>query len=229
VNAAFTNRGDTDCTEAEKRFSDNIAAHSVTPNPLVIALKNAWPQFLLTTRAIDGFSCREAPSVVVCSRNSADPIFVRLGKELKPIPLPVGKELWAAKQGSGTPFLGIGWSLAENEVRWASGPDTTIGGTLDKPICNTLIFRALVSPLAFGNYVVASAKLTLDDREVGEILLKGPSPQVVQQAIPLGDRCVNAIKLGLHFSKLRSPYDLGMNTDTRDLSWLFRWFSVAGS
>jgi hypothetical protein len=229
VNAGFTNRGLPDCSEAESRFGVNIAADSVTPNPLVISLKNAWSPTLLVTQATDGYSCREAATMIVCSRSPSNPEFTRLGVEIKPVPLPVGKELSVAKQGAGTPFLGIGWSIPDEQVRWAIGPDTSVIGKLDKPICNTLIFRALVSPLSFGNYIVASAKITLNDREAGEVIVKGIGPQVVQHEVSLGGRCVDIAKIGLHFSNLQSPQQLGMNADVRNLSWLFRWFSIAGS
>jgi len=230
VNAAFTNRGLPVCSEAENRFAVDIAADSVTPNPLVISLKNALPgpPTWLLTPATDGFSCREAATVIVCSKSPSNPEFARLGEKIKLIPLPVGKELSVAKQGAGAPFLGIGWSLADEQARWASGPDTTITGKLDKPICNTLIFRALVSPFSFGNYIVASAKMTLNDKEAGEVIVKGIGPQVFQHEVSLGDRCVDLVKIGLHFSNLQSPQQLGMNADVRNVSWLFQWFSVAG-
>ena len=239
VNAAFTNRGLPDCSEAENRFAVNIAGESVTPNPLVISLKSdradsraaylpyAWSPTLLVTQATEGYSCREAATVIVCSKSPSNPDFVRLGEEVKPTPLPVGKELSVAKHGAGAPFLGIGWSIADEQVRWASGPDTSIIGKLDKPICNTLIFRAFVTPLSFRDYIVAGAKMTLTDKEAVEVIVKGIDPQVVQHEVSLGDRCVDTVKIGLHFSNLQSPQQIGMNPDVRNLSWLFRWFSVA--
>jgi hypothetical protein len=230
--AAYTNRGGPDCVEAESRFRHNIEAGSITPNPLVIALEPAWPwpPTVLPIEAAAGFICRENSRTIVCSRRADDAKFIALGKELEPPGfLPVGKELSVAKQGAGTPFLGVGWSLADEQLRWATGPNTVIIGTVGKPICNTLVFKALVMPMSFGDYFVGSAKLTLNDRDAGEIAVNGSAQQVVQRDILLGGHCINVIKLELHFSKLRSPKELGMNTDTRYVSWLFRWFSVAGS
>jgi hypothetical protein len=228
VNAAFVNRGGPSCADAENRFSKDIAADAVTKNPLVISLKSAWSPTLLVTGATNGFTCRETVNLIVCGKNPIDPVFTRLGGEIRPIALGTQRELSAANQGAGIPYLGIGWSLADQYVRWASGPETTIAGRLEKPVCNSLTFKALVTPLSFGNYVAATAKLTLNDTEVGEISLSSPAQQLVQHTISLGGRCVDTIKLGLHFKDLKSPAELGMNPDVRKLSWLFRWFSVTG-
>jgi hypothetical protein len=228
VNAGYTNRGLPVCSEDEMRFRTNVAANSVTSNPLIISLKSAWSQTLLLTKATDGYSCRKAETLVLCSNSPSNPEFVGLGEEIVPTPLPVGKELSVAKQGAGAPFLGIGWSYVEDQLRWASGPNTFIVAKLDKPICNTLIFKARVAPLSFGSYIVAGAKMTFNDKDDGEVIVKGIDWQAIQHEVSLGDRCVDTVKIGLHFSNLQSPQHLGLNTDIRDLSWLFQWFSVAG-
>jgi hypothetical protein len=228
VNAAFVNRGGPSCADAENRFSRDIAADAVTNNPLVIALKSAWSPTLLVTGATNGFACRETVNVVVCSRNQTDPVFTKLGDTIRPVALGVQKELSVAIQGAGVPYLGIGWSLADQKVRWASGPETTIAGRLEKPVCNNLTFKALVTPLSFGNYIASTAQLSLNETHIGEISLSGPTQQIAQHTISLGGHCVDTIKLGLHFTDLKSPVELGMNSDSRKLSWLFQWFSVTG-
>lgn len=228
VNAAFVNRGGPSCADAENRFSNDIAADAVTKNPLVIVLKSAWSPTLLVTGATNGFACRETVNLVVCSRNQSDPVFAKLGEQIRPVALGTQRELSAANQGAGVPYLGIGWSVADQHVRWASGPETTIAGRLEKPICNSLTFRALVTPLSFGSYIAATATLALNDTYVGDISLSSPAQQLAQHTIPLGGRCVDNIKLGLHFTDLKSPAELGMNPDSRKLSWLFQWFSITG-
>ncbi len=223
---AFSNRGGSSCNDAAKRFSNNIAADTIAANPLVIVLKAGWQPMLHTTAATGGFACREAARLFACSRDSNNPTFVALGAPLSPTILPMGADLPVRRGGAGEKFLGIGWSVADESVRWAMGPETSVGGPLEKPICSSLIFRARTLPLSFRGYFVESARVTLNGQDAGVITLQDPSERTVEHRIDLNGKCVESVNLALHFAGLKTPADLGMNSDTRPLSWLFRWFAI---
>jgi hypothetical protein len=228
VNGAYLNRRQLDCSEAEKRFYGHIAADSVTLNPLIVMFRSAVLPSLPFTQAAAGFACRDAASVIVCSRDASDAAFTALGREPDVDPMPVERKLFVGEQGEGVPFLAIGWSTGDERSRWAQGPHTSIIGRLNKPICSAIVFEALVQPLSFGNYIVERAMVTLNGDPAGEITIAEGAPHVVRHKIPLGDRCIQDINIGLHFSNLQSLQQLKLNADVRKLSWLFSWFSVAG-
>jgi hypothetical protein len=224
VNAAYINRKRANCSSSV--LKERLDAASVTPNPLVIVFKNRVPAHLLKSDVAEGFACRDANFAFVCSRQSSEPAFVGLGTEFQVPGLPLGEPLAVGEGGRGTSFLEAGWSDPEGVRRWAQGRETSIIGGLDQPVCQSLSFKALISPLSKGSYMPHRARVTLNGQAVGEIVLHTPDEQVVSHTIPLGGRCIDRVRLKLHFEALQAPKDLGINDDPRKLSWKFVWFSL---
>jgi Family of unknown function (DUF6311) len=230
VNGAYLSHGQTDCGEVRDRFVKNIAADSVTQNPLVVIFDRTVAAQLSSRRAMAGFNCRDGSGMIVCSRNATDPAFTALGMPFRTetAMLPVEEELSIGKQQKAEPFLAVGWWDPEGQWRWGRGEETSIVARLSRPVCSTLVFKAMVLPLSSGPYVVDRAKATLNGAAAGEITLTERAPHVMQHEIPLGERCVQDVDIGLHFSDLRSPQELKINDDPRKLSWMFQWISIGG-
>jgi Family of unknown function (DUF6311) len=228
VNAAYLYGGKLNCSEAGDRFVKNIAADSVTRNPLVVIFNRAVATQLSSSQAMAGFRCRDASGMIVCSRSAEDPAFVALGMPFRaePQPLPVDKELSIGERGEAEPFLAAGWWSAEGPWRWGRGQETSIIGRLSKPICSGLVFKAMVAPLSSGPYAVDRAKVTLNGDAAGEIAMTERALHVIKHIIPLGDRCIQDVDIGLYFPDLRSPQELKINADSRKLSWMFQWISI---
>ncbi len=227
----YLGRKKANCNDVRDRFVSNIAADSVTQNPLVVIFDRAIAAQLSPSQAIAGFICRDASSVIVCSRSSTDLAFTALGVPFRgewPM-LQIGKELSTGDRGEAEPFLFAGWSSAEGRWRWARGAKTSIAARLSKPVCFSLIFKAMVAPLSSGPYVVDRATVTLNGEASGDVVLTERGPHIIKHAIPLGSRCVQDIDIGFQFSDLRSPQELEINEDTRKLSWRFEWISITGS
>ncbi|MGO4388327.1 hypothetical protein AB4Y85_12390 [Microvirga sp. 2YAF29] len=230
-NGAYTNRAQTDCPGARIRIIDNLFAEAVSPNSLVIALKDSVPLQALQGKAKDGLTCREGRFAFVCglqdkTNNAA---FIALGPEFKMPKTPLGKKLSVQERGKGFRFLGYGWSESVGLSRWATGPVTSIYIHPSSPICGTFVFEAMVTPFTSEDYRVQTAKVILNGKDSGRIDLSHASKQVVRSAIPLEGQCLKEAILELHFEGLRSPRELGLSWDTRKLSWQFDWFSVGGS
>ena len=228
ANSAYLDRvtESIDCNADKQRLLDNIASNATTQNPLVVMIKDDAPKGIALTHALAGFSCRDTADLIVCSRKINDPAFVALGPEadLRPDILPLDKKLSIGMNGDAVPYLGPGWSSTEEQLRWAEGPETSILGRFDKPICSALTFDALIKPLSFKNYAVQRAEVALNGIHIGEIVLSQLDQQVIHFDIPFDGHCIQDINFTLHFHDLKSPSELGMNDDTRKLSWLFTWW-----
>jgi hypothetical protein len=230
TNGAYTNRVQLDCPSARARTIDNLMAESVSPNSLVIAFKDSVPLQALQGKATAGLTCREGAFAFVCSPqgNANNAAFISLGPEFKMPETPLGTKLSVQERGSGAPFLSHGWSESVGQSRWAMGPVTSIYIHPSQPICETFVFEAMVVPFSSGGYRVRTAKVILNGEDSGRIDLGDASKQVVRSAIPLDGRCIKEATLELHFEGLRSPRELGLSWDARQLSWQFDWFSVSG-
>lgn len=237
VSGARLNRGLPSCLDLEDDMAQSMTAAPSTSNPLVILFDRVTAAQLSLTQAASGFGCRDNLGLVVCSRRTKDPSFVAFGNPFEPqLPLlPLNKELSLGIGGDGSAFLGTGWTpsrldaaVGASDYRWAEGARTYLLGRLDKPLCSSLIVSAALSPLSRDQYAVDRARVTVNGDYVGDITLTERIWDTVRYRIPLGGHCLTDIALGLQFSDLQSPKQLGINEDDRKVSWAFRWFSIAG-
>ena len=204
-----------------------LDANATTANPLIILFKSEVPAIITELAERQGFTCRDAGFAFACSRQKDSAAVLALGASPPPVtPLPLGTKLSVLDNGSGMPFLGSGWSLAGENFRWAETDSTTFVGRFPKPLCNGLSFRALIVPLAYGDYVVRTAHVRLNGQPVGDISVSGTTIQEVSVDVPLSGHCLEHALIELQFDNIRSPRTLGMNTDDRLLNWAFQWFEI---
>ncbi len=227
-NSPIINRGQRDCAGAQLGLMRRVDAAAVTANPLLVLFKDSVPAVLAQMAQHQGFACRDAGFALACSRRTDDPAVRALGADpAAATPLPLGTRLSALKDGDGLPFLGAGWSVADNHFRWGEGEAAIITGRLAAPVCGGLTFRALVVPLAFGDHIVGTAQVLLNGVPAGTLSVSGSGLQEVRMAFPPAAGCLDAATVELRFDGLKSPHELGMNQDVRRLTWAMQWFELA--
>ncbi|MFH5923533.1 DUF6311 domain-containing protein [Roseomonas xinghualingensis] len=227
TNSAIVNRFDLDCQAEKLAFSRDLRSQSLGKDPLIVLLGSEVPA--TTPRevaAASGMQCLSISIGYVCSKDPLRPSVLALGTPLEPEDtINLDQPLSTAVEGDGLRFLGAGWAEASPAGLWGIGTESQIKTKLAQPVCGDLILNAHITPLALGDYVVRKAAVTLNGTPAPDAVLTGPGAQEINLHLP-NPGCTDRLEIAFRFEGLRSPKDLGMNSDPRPLNWTLRNFTI---
>src|SRR5262249_17980632 len=118
-----------------------------------------------------------------------------------------------------------GWSAPSEWGVWGIGRESAISVMLANAVCGDLLLRATVMPFTAGAHFVSSAEIWVNGRMVTTHRLAGAAEQELALHIA-NPGCARSLEIEFKFTGLKSPQQLGMNTDPHLLSWGVRSFSL---
>ncbi len=166
--------------------------------------------------------CREGRYAYFCGRKPLDDKLLAVGKPVTAPILPL--DAFLDPNGNGTPFLMQGWTAPgstrigdsvgrkENSVRFV--------GKLPREVRGAIEFSAEVRPSPTRITYVRTAVIDIVGGSSKKIALDQIRQQPIDLVFPL-ERCIDRLDLTFNFSSLRSPLEVGMNTDPRKVTWGF--------
>ncbi|SHK09077.1 hypothetical protein SAMN02745194_04148 [Roseomonas rosea] len=227
TNSAIVNRSGLDCQAEALAFTRDLRHGAQGRDPLVVLLgSDVTPNLARGVAKAAGLACVGASFGYACSSEPLRPSVLALGGPLGPEEtIGLNEPVSTFAGANGLRFLGAGWSEPGPWGSFGMGPESRISARLAQPACGDLVMEALVIPLSSGPYLVREAAVTLNDRAAPPARVAGPGEQRVLARLP-NPGCTERVEIGLRFEGLRSPQQLGMNTDPRLLSWAVREFTV---
>ncbi len=224
--SAYMNRSDIDCPAEWQAFGKDLKALATRPNPLIVVLKSeVSPVWLASASRGAGVACADAGFAFVCSATLGEGL-ARLGGEIKPPPTAkAGETLGAAEGQKGVQFLGYGWSVPQQDAVWGVGSEGVLMARMTEEICGDAVFRARITPFAWGSHRVDRAVVTINGGAPIDFVLTDMSQQDIEAPVHQTG-CSDRFDVKLNFFNLKSPKELHMNTDTRLVNWMLHSFSV---
>jgi len=223
---AYINRGNRPCSEIAAEFAKDPFRGIEASRAMLVLMKGSISPSVAAYGLGPDVECREGRYAYFCSRKPLDDKLLAVGRPVTAPILPLDASL--DPNGDGTPFLMQGWTAPGapgSAFRWAEGEQVRFVGKLPREICGSIEFSAEVLPFAFKDYAVRTAVVDLVGGGSRTIALD----QIRQQRIDLGfplERCIDRLDLTFNFRNLRSPLEVGMNTDPRKVTWGFFNFRV---
>ena len=227
TNSAIVNHSGLDCQAEKLAFSQDLRHGAVGQDPLVVLLgSEVTPNLARGVAAASGLRCVGASFGYACSSEPLRPAVLALGSPLGPEEtIALGEPVPVSAGAGGLRFLGAGWAEPGPWGTFGMGPESRISARLAQPAGGDLVMEAQVIPVSFGDYLVREAAVALNGQAAPPARLGGPGEQRVVLALP-NPGCAERVEVALRFDGLRSPQQLGMNTDPRLLSWALREFTI---
>jgi hypothetical protein len=214
---AYLNRGDAECPEKLAAFEKNPFGGA--SNPMLVMMKNSTHPARVLTVAGKEATCRDLGPAFVCGKGAVAVQLGEVGVAATMPRLPLGEIL--SPNGNARPYLERGWTVdSGGEFRWGEGNRLAIVGALAQPSCGAIDLTAEIIPFSFKGHFVDRARISLNEGPEEILQLSKPGRQTVHVVIPY-DQCISLINLQVRFDNLKSPLELGMNTDPRLVTWGF--------
>lgn len=218
---AYINRGNRPCREIAAEFAKNPFRGIEAPRAMLVLMKESTSPSLAAYGLGPDVECREGRYAYFCGRKPLDDKLLAVGKPVTAPILPLDASL--DPNGNGAPFLMQGWTAPGapgSAFRWAEGEQARFVGKLPREVCGAIEFSAEVLPFAFKDYAVRTAVIDIVGGGSKTIALDQIGQQRIDLVLPL-ERCIDRLDLTFNFSSLRSPLEVGMNTDPRKVTWGF--------
>ena len=213
---AYLGRGDPGCSAKAMQLNRGLLADVPTNNPLLFVMKGAISPAVVAYA--DNVSCRDVGFAFLCERGTLSQKLSEIGTAIDVQSIPLSTKMRPNEDGSS--FLGGGWSVPEGPFRWAVGSETRLLARMPHGVCNALEFRATIQPFSYGDHFVNSATVVLRGAGEQEIKLSSANQQQVSAVFRLHG-CLDVLDFSLRFAEPKSPRDLGMSQDPREVTWGF--------
>lgn len=215
---AYINRGNRPCSDIAAEFAADPFRGVTSPRALLVLMKGSVsPSFVAYGLGPD-VKCREARYAYLCSRAPLDGALEAVGSAVNPPAMPLNTPL--DPNGDGSHFLAQGWTATSSVYRWAEGERVRFLGRLPREVCGAIEFSAEIVPFAFKDYAAKTAVVEIHGGASKTIELDRLGQQRIDLVFPL-ERCIDHLDLTFHFRELKSPLDVGLNSDPRRVTWGF--------
>ncbi|MBR2120448.1 MAG: hypothetical protein IJ935_17720 [Afipia sp.] len=215
---AYINRGDPLCVERAFQFEHQPFGANAE-RPLLIMMKRSISpaRVLAATSRLRDAECRDLDVAFVCGKGEIAAKIAKMGTSITAPTIPLDQVL--SPNINARPFLGYGWTPnTDGDFRWAEGKHVSIAGILPQPICRDIEFAVELIPLSFTDYFTDHASVNLNGGPEIPMQLSGRGRQTIRAVIPLA-HCIDKLNLQIRFDNPKSPFEIGLNTDTRRLTW----------
>lgn len=215
---AYLNRGDGQCLEKLESFEKNPFG-SAPNDPMLVMMKNSISPARVLTVVGGGATCRDMSVAFVCGKGAVANQLADLGSTVTMPQLPLGEPLFPNVNAQ--PYMERGWTVASGgDFRWGEGSQLSIVGATARPVCGAIDLVAEIIPFSFKGHFVDRVRINLNGGPEIFLQLAVPGRQTVRATIP-NDKCTSLINLQIKFDNLKSPLELGMNSDPRLVTWGF--------
>jgi hypothetical protein len=220
---AYINRGNRPCSDIAAEFAKDPFRGVNLPRALLVLMKGSVSPSVVAYGLGRDVECREMRYAYFCSRTPLDDALLAVGRPVSSPAIPFNTSL--DPNGDGSQFLGQGWTTASSVYRWAEGERVRLLGRLSREVCGAIEFSAEIIPFAFKDYAVKTAVVEISGGASKTINLDRYGQQRIDLVFNL-DRCIDHLDLTFNFSELKSPADIGLNTDPREVTWGFFNYQV---